>query len=264
MSGYLGTEIQQRLQAQAETLTEFIASTPGACQAGRFMSCDDPDRFGWERIKAIIARDGVFGFRLISAEKADEVRARLTELNCRFDTWDVFAADSEVALAASALVLSRGLPDGLAELAGPTDPESEYTARIQALMAGAGVVPFSGSLLTGAFGPAVTVAVGGRDGNIAAAAHGYMPHNQHSAFHRHAWGGLVSVAEAHRGKGLGNFINASMIVRVFRHLGATHIYELVSATNIASRKMVASCGLCHEPDLACGAATPTGGARFTR
>jgi RimJ/RimL family protein N-acetyltransferase len=264
MSGYFGTEIQQRLQAQAESRAELIASTPGACQAGRFMSCDDPDRFGWERIKDFIARDGVFGFRLISAEKADEVRARLTELNCRFDTWDVFAADREAALAAAASVLSRTLPDGLVELSGPTDPESEHTARIQALMAGAGVVPFSGSLLAGACGPAVTVAVGDRHGNIAAAAHGYMPHNGHSAFHFHAWGGLVAVAEAQRGRGLGNFINASMIVSVFRNLGATHIYELVSATNTASRKMVEACGLRHEPSLACGAATPTGAARFTK
>ena len=85
--------------------------------------------------------------------------------------------------------------------------------------------------------PAMTVAVGDRNGTIAAAAHGYLPHNAHSAYHRHAWGGLVAVAGAQRGKGLGNYINAQMIVSVFRELDATHLYELVSASNVPSRRM---------------------------
>lgn len=72
---------------------------------------------------------------------------------------------------ASEVVLSKGLPDGLVDLDRPTDPESEYTRRIQMLMGESGVVPFSGSMLTGTIGPAATVAVSDRDGNIAAAAH---------------------------------------------------------------------------------------------
>jgi RimJ/RimL family protein N-acetyltransferase len=264
MPGYFGTEIQQRLQAQAEASAEFINATPGACQAGRIMSCDDPDRLGWDQIDAFLERDGVFGFRLIPAGKADGIKAQLAERDCRFDTWDVFLADRASALSASEAILSRSLPDGLSDLARPTDPEGEFTGRIQALMAAAGIVPFSGSMLTGAFGPAATVAVGDEDGNIAAAAHGYMPHNAFSDFHRHAWGGLVAVAEAQRGKGLGTYINAMMIVSAFRELGATHIYELVSAANIPSRRMVEACGLRREPALVAGMATPNGNTRFTR
>jgi hypothetical protein len=54
-----------------------------------------------------------------------------------------------------------------------------------------------------------------------------------------------------------------MIVSVFSDLGATHVYELVSAKNIPSRRMVGSCGLRHEPDLVCGIAIPNDGALFT-
>jgi hypothetical protein len=32
MSGYFGTQLQQRPQAQAETSVEFIDATDGACQ----------------------------------------------------------------------------------------------------------------------------------------------------------------------------------------------------------------------------------------
>jgi RimJ/RimL family protein N-acetyltransferase len=264
MSGYFGTPNQQRLQARAEASVDFINATPGACQAGRTMGCDDPDRLGWDRIDEFLARDGVCGFRLIPANKVDELKSNLTNRNCRFDSWDVFLADREATLAASEAILARGLPDGLTELDRPTDPEGEYTSRIQTLMAAAGVVPFSGSLLVGDVGPATTIAIGQRDGTVVAAAHGYLPHNAHSEYRGHAWGGLVAVAESHRGKRLGNYVNARMIVSVFRDLGATHVYELVSSTNLPSRRMVESCGLRFEPALVCGIATPNDSSRFTR
>jgi hypothetical protein len=228
------------------------------------MGCDDPKRFGWERIDEFLERDGVCGFRLISGSEAREIRSSLEERDFRFDTWDVFLADRRTAEAASAAILSRGLPDGLVELESPTDPEGEYTARIQALMGAAGVVPFSGSMLTGAVAPAATLVIGDRQGNVVAAAHAYLPHNTYSAYHRYAWGGLVAVADSQRGKGLGNYINARMVVSAFRELGATHIYELVSATNLPSRRMVQSCGLLPEPSLVCGVALPKEGTRFTR
>jgi len=37
-----------------------------------------------------------------------------------------------------------------------------------------------------------------------------------------------------------------MIVSVFRDLNATHVYELISPTNLPSRRMVEACGLRHE------------------
>lgn len=264
MAGYFGTKMQQRLQARAEASVDFINATQGACQAGRTMGCDDPDRLGWERIEAFLERDGVCGFRLIPAAKAEELKSRLMKRNFRFDTWDVFLADRASALAAAEAIIARGLPEGLTDLDKPTEPEGEATALIQTLMGAAGVAPFSGSMLVGALGPATTVAVGSGNGTIVAAAHGYLPHNAYSVYHRHAWGGLVAVAESQRGKGLGNYVNARMIVHVFRDLGATHVYELVSASNVPSRRMVESCGLRLEPGLVCGLATPNESVRFTR
>ena len=73
-----------------------------------------------------------------------------------------------------------------------------------------------------------------------------------------------SVAEAQRGKGLGSFINARMIVSAFERLGASHVYELISAANLPSRRMAEACGLRHEAGLVCGIAVREGGRRFTR
>lgn len=264
MTGYYGTEIQRRLQAQAEASAEFINGTAGACQTGRTMGCDDLDRLGWDRIDEFLNRDGICGFRLIPAARVEELRSQLTRRKFRFDTWDVFVADRAHALTACEAIISGGLPNGLVDLSPPDRPEDDYIVRIQKLMGAAGVVPFSGSLLVGAVGPATTVAVRDNAGAVVAAAHGYLPHNSYSPFHRYAWGGLVAVAESQRGKGLGNYVNARMVTNVFRDLDASHIYELVSASNIPSRRMVASCGLRPDHGLVCGIATPIDSAHFTR
>ena len=79
-----------------------------------------------------------------------------------------------------------------------------------------------------------------------AVAHAYLPHNRFSPYEGYAWGGLVTVVERHRGKGqgLGKYLNALMVAAAFDRLGATHVYEPVSATNQPSRRMVESCGWC--------------------
>lgn len=243
MAGYFGTEAQQQLQARAEAAATFVRETPGACQAGRTMGCDQPDLLGWKPIEAFLAQDRVCGFRLLSADRAEVLKAELAERNHRLDTWDVFVAGRSEAMAAADRILGRGLPAGIIALTMPTDPEGTDIHNIQQLMSAAGVVPFSGSFLT--------------------AAHAYFPHNKYSAHHRKAWGGLVAVAETQRGRGLGTSINALMIREIFT-LGATHIYELVSSSNLPSRRMVEACGLRSEPTLVCGLAAPLEGARFTR
>jgi RimJ/RimL family protein N-acetyltransferase len=264
MAGYFGTEAQQRLQARSEASVAFINVTPGACQNGRMMGCDNPDELGWERIDAFLSRDQACGFRLIQSGKVDAIRFFLSSRDYRLDTWDVFLADRATAFAACETILARPLPDGLFDMGQPTDPEGAPVRRIQALMAEAGVVPFSGSMLAGACGPAVTVAVGDEAGHVAAVAHSYLPHNAFSPYHRYAWGGLVAVAQAMRGKGLGSFINARVVAGAFQSFDATHIYELVSTTNAASRRMVEACGLRLAPALVCGAATPISSPRYTR
>jgi len=264
MAGYFGTETQQKLQAQAERSADWIMATAGACQSGRFMGCDDPDQLGWDIVDEILERDRLCGFRMIHTRKVDDLVAQLAKRGFRIDFWDVFTADRFRAVEASKAIVARGLPEGLVDRKKPTDPEDEHTRNIQTLMAASGIVPFSGSMLTGRIGPATTVAVADGAGSVVAAAHGYLPHNRFSPYHRHAWGGLVAVAESQRGRGLGSYINARMVVSVFSELEADHIYELVTATNAASRRMLESCGLRQDPTIVCGMAMAGDSARFTR
>jgi len=264
MSGYFGTELQMGLQARAETAADWIRETPGACQSGRLIGCDDVERLGWDAIEEILARDGVCSFRMIPVAELDGLADRLARIGYRLDTWDVFTADRPTAMEATTAILARGLPDGFTALEIPRDPEAPQIVAMQRLMSECGVVPFSGSLLTGECAAGTLSAVADATGTITAVAYGYFPHNAFSPYHRQAWGGLVAVAESQRGKKLGNIINAMMVRRVFTELDADGIYELVGASNLPSRRMVETCGLRFDPGVKCGSTAAINGARFTR
>jgi len=261
MGGYFGTELQQRLQAASDEAVPWMRKTPGACNAGRFMGTDDPDRLGWDHIVSMLNRDGVFGFRMIKAEAIPPIRERLLNCGYRLDTWDVFLGRAETVRLARA-VADNGLPDGFSELLldGEDGPR---TRQVQSLMNDCGVVPFSGAMLTGAVGPASAVVIADSDGSPVATAFTYLGHFSHSPFRELAWGGLVAVSHKVRGQGLGKLVNALMVVRAIE-IGATGIYELVSSTNTASRRMVEASGVVHAPAYVCGLATARDVERFTR
>lgn len=260
MSGYFGTDTQQLLQQRAEQSGEFVRLTPGACQAARMAATDNPDVLDWSVIDEFLKRDGMFGFRMLDARSNDTVRAHLLERGCRFDTWDVYVAAAERA----ARFAGMTLPKTYRQLSAPTGPEDEETRALQALMARCGIAPFSGSFLVGEMGPATTVAIGNENGEPVAVAHAYLPHNTHSAFRMYAWVGLVAVDERHRGKGLGTSITSLAIRAASSNLLASHVYSLVSSTNLASQRMIETCGLRPAPEFTCGVAIPETDPRFSR
>jgi GNAT superfamily N-acetyltransferase len=200
---------------------------------------------------------------MLPSSRVAEVTERFAARGCRVDTWDVFAARAEEALAPSRAILAKGLPDDVAMLDLPRDAEHEAVRRVQAFMAANGVMSFSGSMLVGEYGPAVTIAFIEGQGSLVAAAHCYFAHNEHSPYHRAAWAGLVVVAPSQRGRGLGRYDNACIVTAAFDRLGAESVHELVSSANQASRRMVEACGLRLDPSVKCAVASRQG-ERFTR
>ncbi|MEE4013825.1 GNAT family N-acetyltransferase [Roseibium sp. FZY0029] len=237
--------------------------TPGACCNARTLGTDNPDALGFDTIFKSLEEDGVFGFRLLETNKKSDLENALDEKGYRLDTWHVFVGDADTIRAATRAILSKTLPDGLHAFSGLDGAERPLTRSFQEFIAAAGIAPFSGSFLNGDHGSVVTVGLMDKAENFAACAHGYLPHNEHSPYCRYAWGGLVAVAPAHRGKGLGTYVNALMADACLNHLAATHLYELVSATNTTSRRMVEGCGLSLSQTLFSGLATK-GADRFTR
>lgn len=263
MAGYFGTAEQRRLQARAEENALWVATTPGACNSGRFIGCDDLDRLGWQSIEEIMRRDGAIGFRMLPKERVPEVAGWMTSRGYRVDFWEPFLGARDDVLRATHDVLAGILPRGLVVGPSPHDPTGSFVESIQRLMSESGVAPYSGSMLAGALDPALTVTIADGAGRIVACAFGHKPHNAYSAYHEFGYGGAVVVDPSFRGLGLGRYVNALIASRVLNELGGTHFYGFVSADNAPSRRMVASSGLKVCSGLV-GAMAVLGGQKFTR
>lgn len=258
-----GSDHARQLLERVEAARDWTATTPGACNAVRFLASDDPDRLGWDTILDILGRDGTFGFRMLPASGVDAARQRLGAAGYRLDLWQVFLGGRPGVLAATDPILAEPVPDGLREISLHAEPDPDLLTAVQAFLRAQGMAPFGATMLSGALEPVVTVALLDGDGTPVATAHGYRPHGPESPHHRLAWVGLVATAPAWRGRGLGRYINARAARLCLTDLGADGIYELVSADNAASAAMVRACGLALDPTHVSGIATAQAG-RFTR
>ena len=202
MAGFYGTEQQQQLQRRTQSMSGWIAATPGVYNAGRFAGIEDPDRFPSSEFDRMLARDGLVGFRMIPSARARSLFPVLEAMGCRVDQWDIFVGSPEDAGARARMLADAAMPDGVAIRPAPSEPEDGDTIRLQEFLAANGLAPFPGSMLVTAPPFARTIVLGA-DEHIVATGHAYFPHNVHSPYHRHAWVGLIAVDEAWRGKGLG-------------------------------------------------------------
>jgi Acetyltransferase (GNAT) family len=264
MTGFFGTEHQQVLQRRTYEKRHWIAATPGIYNAGRFMGVDDPGTQSWSTMQAMLDRDGLLGFRMISPQQASRCFPRLEAAGCRIDTWDILVGEPHDAGRQARAIVAKGLPAGIAIRPPLAGAESAETRDVQQFLADNDLAPFPGTMLSAESTRTKTIVFGDESGAIAATGHAYFPHNTHSPFCEYAWIGLIAVAKSWRSKGLGRLVNALLVRSAFDELGARCVYEMVAPSNQASRRMVVGCGLRLAPDLCCGVAVPTAAARFTR
>jgi Acetyltransferase (GNAT) family len=260
MVGYFGSEFQQRQQRRTEELLPRAQSERGFCNGGRNISIDDPLHLGWPTLIAELEEHGVLAMRMLTPELVEETARRIGEAGYRVDFYDTFTTKSAEVAAA---ILAAGVPAALRHVSAPTRGDDPLIERVQAFMHANGIVPFTGSILAGELGPSRLFILAAAAGDIVATSYAYMPHNASSRFHDHAWVGLIAVSPDQRGKQVGRYVNACTVTAALGDLGAKTVYELVSSTNVASRRMVESCGLSLNPAFKTGAAT-TAGERFTR
>ncbi len=160
---------------------EFVNRTPGvpggcACQAA----------ISWIFLVEQIGRVLDFADQMVLASsplrsrRAAESRIRRSEA---IGSTPGCLGWGDEALAAADQIVARG-SDSVIVLGTPKEP-MRWLHLLQRLMAGAGVVPFSGSFLTGALALATTVALADNWDRLHD--HGYFPHNEYSAHHIKAW-----------------------------------------------------------------------------
>jgi len=242
MQSYHGTEQQIRLQKKSDSCLDWIRDTKGACNTARFLGTDDPDLLGWDVVLKHLKTDGIFGFRMIPTDRTVEIAEHMRKAGYTMAYWDVFTC-SATQIMEQTNELPTDLPDGVEPVPGARLTEAATLSAIQHCMIRSGIAPFSGFMLSGQAGPSVLVALQTLHGEVVATAYGYLPHNRFSPHSSTAWGGLVAVDKAYRGRRLGVLVNCLMVRKCVDVLGAHTVYELVAQDNLASRRMVERCGL---------------------
>ncbi len=263
MDEYLGSDAQVRVQARVAALAAWIEATPGAVNGVRLLATDNPEVLGWPVIFHHLGEDGLFGFRVVTGDEMARIGDRVGAEGYHLVHWQVFLGEPEEVSPRVAGVLAQGLPAGYCVLGEEACSEPVMVDAARRLMVECGISPFPMSVLLGRRGPCNLTLIVDAEAKLAACAFCYFPYGPHSAWHRHAWGGLVAVSSAHRGRGLGTLVNALMARAAFEKLGARGLQEYISADNAASRAMVERCGLSHDGDsFACVASRAA--AKFTR
>ncbi len=262
--GLYGSDEQRRLQAATLAKADELRETPGGVFASRMTGTDDPDRFGWDRIEAILRDEGAITFRMIPADRCPEVERRLSDIGCAITWWNVFDAPHDDIRAKCEGILATPRQD-LFPAGPPAANDRAFFENVQAFMANCGIAPFPLQVLSGSMGPAtIAVLVDPEDEAIAATAFSYFPYNRHSLHRETAWAGLVAVREDMRKRGIGVLVNALALLKSVDDLRADRVQEYARKSNVPSCRMIERCGLCLREDMLSGIAQPVGAKRFTR
>ena len=242
-----------------DSLLRWAEETPGACNGGRAVATDDPDRLGWNVIETRIHEDGVFVFRHLTADDVERVRARVSEWGYDLHTWRVFHG---VAGEIAAHRRSSTAPAGY-QIAIETNARDETVSEVSGFLKIHGIAPFTARNLSGHAAPSALVTARDADGTLRATAFGYFAFNRFSPWCGTAWCGLVAVDQSARGSGLGRAVNDVSIDTMVNQHGAIGVVEYAAEDNIPSRRMIEGSGLTLRDDIVTAAAT-TEGTRHTR
>ncbi|MEC7763712.1 MAG: GNAT family N-acetyltransferase [Pseudomonadota bacterium] len=244
---YFGSDVVRALQAARDAEVAAMRDRPGAVVHGRVPAADDPDAYGWDAMRAALAREGMVQIRGASPEMVLKAEHELAEYAPKQHFWDLFLAGADDIRAACVPLVEAGLPEGITR-----QPDDEIDAHalheMQMFLETHGVSPFSKPALSGALIPARPVILRMADGAIGATGYAAMTHNAHSWLAGIAWVGLIAVDPSLRGLGLGKSVDAIANLVAVDELGARGATEFAAADNAPSRAVLKACGLRHVPD----------------
>lgn len=258
MTEFVGTEDAIALQRTLYQRRGVIAAERLLANGGRILNVLEPANYGWDRLKADVARDKVVALTRVPREPT---LARLKQDygdGYDFPYWEAFVGTHEDVLpACDALCAAVALPQGWTCVSSDT-PDEATIAAAQALNAAAGVAPMPRYYLQSKTVPSLLTTLWREDGTLAACASGSMRYHPNGPMGGWLFAGGVSVLPECRGSGFGRYVNAALLRDSQAAFRWSHALEQARADNAASVAMIESCGLVCEPGTATIAITPKG------
>ena len=262
MPDYYGNEAQIALQRRIRDRMQRIAATPALASGGRLMVVVEPDTFGWDEVRTLAEKDGVLAIGPGSfARLAPEVSQAFPE-GWNTPHYECWSADWPTVKASIGPILEASLPTGW-RVEAATQPDTKTIADAQALAEASGVAPLPGYYHSGQEVDTVLVTIRDDEGRVVATAHGDMRYHPNGLMGGTCFAGLVAVDENARGRGLGRRANAEVLKATQDAFGWTRVVEMAKETNIASSRMIRSCGMVQYEDWCVFVIIPDG-REFTR
>jgi hypothetical protein len=254
MADFIGGDNAIALQKRLRDRQPEIARSPHLVNGGRILHFLDPEKTGWDRVSVLAEEDKLAGFPVVSPDAA--IRQIEEHLGPQWKTplWDVLLGAADQVLAACAAVVDGvDVPDGWRTTMHDC-PNENQIAEIQALNGETGVSPYPAYYTRSEAVPVLTGCIRDARGALVATAAVADRYHPDSRLGGHAFAGMVSVSSACRGKGLGNLINALVLVESQKRFGWKVATEQVAPDNPVSRAMILACGLDHSAGMATVAA----------
>ena len=251
--------LQQRIRARAGE----ISASPHLVNGARLVHYLDPQAIGWDRVRGWAEEDQLAGFPFVDPGVTQALIHDQLGPEWKTPTWLALQGDAdEVLSACEAVIQAVPLPEGWTITAETCSPPERLEAA-QALNAATGVSPYPAYYMRSEDVPVLTVCLLDDAGQVMATASVADRYDPASRLGGYVFAGMVSVAEAARGLGLGKRINAEALVRSHALWSWDVATEQVAPDNAASLAMIRACGLSHKHGLVAMAAINSD-ERFTR
>ncbi|MCB1381216.1 MAG: GNAT family N-acetyltransferase [Alphaproteobacteria bacterium] len=262
MSDFFGNAAQITLQRRIRDRADRIAAAPVLANGGRLMVVVDPDKLGWDEVRALAEEDGVLGLGPGSYAQLAQGISRTFSGGWDWPHWECWSADWPTVEAATSATIAARLPHGW-QIEAATHPDPTTIAAAQALAEACGVAPLPGYYLAGHDIDSVLVTIRDAGGRVLATAHGDMRYHPDSPMGGTLWAGVVAVDPTARSGGLGRRANAEALRAAQNAFGWTRVVEFARPANILSSRVIRSCGMALHGDWCVFVVTPRG-MEFTR
>lgn len=236
---YFGAPAQQALERRAERLWKLVGGDPRYVCHGRVVGLLAGGIEALDLQIALARLQGVGPSGAMSPDAAPTCAAALEAEGLVVDRFARWRSGEGTLAAARAAMAARALPEGFELRHVDADTTEAEWDRLDALTGACGVLMPAAAFLRGEAGPAVCLYAAAPDGEIAGVAASVVEAPGPGSA---AWWGMLSTAEAWRGRGIAALLGAAALVEMRARGHAGEFWTGIRAGNVESERLCAGLG----------------------
>ncbi|MEO0944306.1 MAG: hypothetical protein AAFY06_05615 [Pseudomonadota bacterium] len=247
---FFGSEVQQRMQAIAYSLSPLLQDNPSYGTEGRMWGIDAPELSEADKVASLASLQGATVNHYVPKSQEAEFANEYAKRGFSNDRWDQFMGRRECLEICSDYVADFKLPDQYKlHQIDPKTPKSILTA-LEETATACGVLPPMTPVLFGQMRNAVYFCLEAPDGGVAACAGACLRNHSASRFGNASWWGMLATRDQDRGQSLSLYLGALAALHMKKIFDVEEFYTGVRSDNAVSRHVCQKLGV-HDSEYAC-------------